>query len=169
MSAAPEPAVAAAEKGRSSMRHLAAVLCLSIMIAAAVTAGPLAQERSDESAVRAVIEESYVRGIHNERDPALIRKGFHPSFVMLIRSDEGVRTLAIEEWISSIEKARKENPAPPNEPVRSEIPAVDVAGSAAVARVEIYRGEKHLFTDYLSLYRFEGGWMIVGKIFHRYE
>jgi hypothetical protein len=138
-------------------------------LAVAVPPGLGAQEKSDEAAVRAVIEESYVRGIHNERDPGLIRKGFHPSFVMLIRTDEGVRTLPIEEWIASIEKGTKETPAAAREPVRSEIPMVDVAGDAAVARIEIYRGETHLFTDYMSLYRFPDGWKIVGKIFYRYE
>jgi len=42
---------------------------------------------------------------------------------------------------------------------------VNVTGNAAVARVEIYRDGKHAFTDYLSLYKFPDGWLIVGKIF----
>lgn len=152
------------------MRSVTAILFLSVVAAAAaMPAVASAQKQTDEAAVRAVIEESYVRGIHNERDPGLIRKGFHPSFVMLIRTDEGVRALPIEEWIASIEKGKKERPEPPAVPLTSEIPMVDVAENAAVARIEIFRGETHLFTDYMSLYRFEDGWKIVGKIFHRYE
>lgn len=39
---------------------------------------------------------------------------------------------------------------------------------AAVARVELWRDGKHTFTDYLSLYRFDDGWKILGKIFQRH-
>ena len=42
---------------------------------------------------------------------------------------------------------------------------VDVAGYAAVAILDVYRGDIHFSTDYLLLYRFEEGWQIVSKIF----
>ena len=42
---------------------------------------------------------------------------------------------------------------------------MDVTGKAAVARVELFRDGKHVFTDYLSLYQFADGWKIVAKIF----
>ena len=42
---------------------------------------------------------------------------------------------------------------------------MDVTGKSAVARVEIHRDGKHVFTDYLSLYQFADGWKIVAKIF----
>ena len=48
-------------------------------------------------------------------------------------------------------------------------PSIDITGSAAVARVELYRDFKHIFTDYLSLYRFDDGWKIVGKIFYQHQ
>ena len=51
----------------------------------------------------------------------------------------------------------------------SEIPMVDVTGDAAVARVELYKDGKHIYSDYMSLYRFDDGWKIVGKIYHRHE
>jgi ketosteroid isomerase-like protein len=41
--------------------------------------------------------------------------------------------------------------------------------AAAVARVEVHRDGKHIFTDYLSLYRFADGWKIVGKIFQSHS
>ena len=56
--------------------------------------------------------------------------------------------------------------SPPPE-VGHEFTLVDVAGDAAVARVEIHRDGSHTFTDYLSLYRFPEGWRIIGKIFYR--
>jgi hypothetical protein len=42
---------------------------------------------------------------------------------------------------------------------------VEISGNAAVVKLELTRGGKHVFTDFLSLYRFPAGWMIVGKTF----
>jgi len=36
-----------------------------------------------------------------------------------------------------------------------------------VARVELFKEGKHLFTDYMSLYRFQEGWKIVAKKYYR--
>ena len=45
---------------------------------------------------------------------------------------------------------------------------VDVTGSAALVRLELYRNGKHAFTDYLSLYKLSEGWRIVAKTFQAY-
>ena len=61
-------------------------------------------------------------------------------------------------------KAAKERTGPAPQ-IRAEFPLVDVTNDEAVARVEIHRDGKHIFTDYLSLDRVADGWKIVGKIF----
>ena len=43
---------------------------------------------------------------------------------------------------------------------------IDIQDTAAVARIELSRGGKHLFTDYQLLYKFDDPWKIVSKIFH---
>jgi len=53
----------------------------------------------------------------------------------------------------------------PVEEIRAEFPLVDITNNEAVARVEVHRDGKHIFTDYLSLYKFADGWKTVGKIF----
>ena len=45
---------------------------------------------------------------------------------------------------------------------------VDVTGSAASVKLELHQGDKRIFTDYLSLYKFPDGWKIVGKIYYRH-
>ena len=45
---------------------------------------------------------------------------------------------------------------------------VEVTGTAAICKVELTRGGKLVFTDYLALYKFEDGWKIVGKSFYRH-
>ena len=38
-------------------------------------------------------------------------------------------------------------------------------GHAAVAKLDVYKGETHFSTDYMLLYRFDAGWRIVSKVF----
>ncbi len=46
-----------------------------------------------------------------------------------------------------------------------EFPLIDVTGNAAVAKVKFMVGDRHVYTDYLSLLRFTEGWKIVNKIY----
>lgn len=126
---------------------------------------------AEQQAVVDVVSAAYVDGIHNFRDPAAIRAGFHPDFEMLILNKEGkLEKLPIAKWIERIEAQNVKEP-PPTDGQRSTaavFPSVEVTGSAAVAKVELTRGGKLVFTDYLSLYKFPEGWKIVGKIFYRH-
>jgi hypothetical protein len=45
---------------------------------------------------------------------------------------------------------------------------IDISGSAACAKIELYQNKKKIFTDYLSLYKFSDGWKIVSKIYYRH-
>ena len=123
----------------------------------------------EEAVIKKVIEESYVRGIHIERNVKAIRKGFHPEFNMFIFKDNNVSTWTIDHWVEVIEKGLKKNPMPPKHETTHEFSMIDVTGNAAVVRIEIYRDGKHIFTDYMSLYKFKNGWKIVGKIFYRHS
>ena len=121
---------------------------------------------AEEEAVKEVITTAYIEGIHNERDVEKIRSGFHEGFNMLRFRDNSISPVPIEQWISGIERSLERNPDPPEVPVRPEFAAVEVSGNAAVARIEVYRGERHLYTDFMSLYKFDDGWKIVNKIFY---
>ena len=140
-----------------------AALVFAIVLAAAPAIG------DDSSDVRAVIQSAYVDGVHVKLDPAAMRKGFHPDFRMLVLKDGKMTAVTLEEWITRMEAGAKKNPDAPRPAIKAEFPVVNVTGNAAVARVEIYRDGKHTFTDYLSLYKFADGWMIVGKIFQAHS
>jgi len=45
---------------------------------------------------------------------------------------------------------------------------VEITATAATCKVELCRGGKQVFTDFLALYRFEDGWKIVSKTFYRH-
>lgn len=146
----------------------AALIATPLAAAAQATAPAAVSESDDVAAVKAVIESAYIRGIHIDRDVNAIRKGFDPSFTMFIYKDGEISTMSIDEWIKGIEEGKQKNPDPPKVKTTHEFPTVQVSGNAAVARVELYKDGKHVFTDFMSLYKFPEGWKIIGKIYYRH-
>lgn len=123
--------------------------------------------QSEEELIKGVIQSAYVDGIQNRGDVDDIRKGFHPDFKMLRFTDNAIKPLTIEEWISNIEKSKANNEPPPVRTTATFI-NVDVTGNAAVVKLELYKRDTKTFTDYLVLYKFAEGWRIVSKTFYRH-
>jgi len=139
---------------------------LFIFLITLISFNALSQGSEDE--VRQVVTTAYINGIHNGGPVADIRAGFHPSFNMLRLINNEVSPLPIEDWIKSIEKSRGENTNSNPARVEGRFVNVMVSGKAANVTLELYRGEKKIFTDYLLLYQFNEGWRIVSKSFFRH-
>ena len=43
-----------------------------------------------------------------------------------------------------------------------------VGRGAAIAKIDLFKDGKHIYTDYLSLLELEGGWIITDKVYHRH-
>lgn len=128
---------------------------------------PFVHAQSDEEAIKEVINTSYIGGIQNRGSSEDIRKGFHPSFNMLRLTENDIKPLPIEEWITNLEKSKAKNePAPPK--AEGKFINIDVTGNAAVVKLDLFRDGKKTFTDYLVLYKFTEGWKIVSKTYHRH-
>jgi hypothetical protein len=136
------------------------ILDVSVGASGAVAAA----DPADVEAVKAVVTSAYVEGVHRQGDPALMRAGFHPDFRMYTLREGKVGFVTLDEWAERIGLAAKERKGPAPR-VEANFTTVDVTGSAAVARVELHRDGKHVFTDYLSLYKLPEGWRIVAKTF----
>ena len=129
----------------------------------------LLAQSTEEEAVKNVVTSAYVEGIQNSGSIEDIRKGFHPSFAMLRFMENSVKPFPIEEWIAAIEKRRAEA-KPDAKVVRTEANflQVDVTGTAATVKLELFREGKKTFTDYIVLYKFTEGWRIVSKTYYRH-
>ena len=157
------------------MRTVILATALTLATATAASAGGKHHKKAhgnkaDVRAVKTVIEKAYVRGVHIDRDGAAMRAGFHPDFVMFVRSDnKTLRSVTIEDWIKRMEagKAKKPQTRAPN--VRHKFLMVDVTGDVAVAKIAMHKDGVHIFTDYMTLYRFDEGWRIVGKVFQSHR
>lgn len=141
------------------MKYLLAVLSL--------LACNMVSAQTDEESVKQVVTSAYVNGIQNLGDVEAIRKGFHPSFNMLRLVDNEIKPYSITEWITAIEQKKKDGIKQPSA-VEGKFISVDVTGNNAVAKLELYRESKLIFTDYIVLYKFTEGWRIVSKTYFRH-
>jgi hypothetical protein len=121
----------------------------------------------ETSAIQNVITSAYINGIHNLGDIQAIKDGFHPGFNLLIQEKGHLSFLPIYTWIEMVEQRKAENPNGPAEKTSVEFVNIDITGTAAVAKIDLFKGDKKIFTDYLSLYKFDENWKIVSKIYFR--
>lgn len=145
------------------MKNFLLIIAASFLLLISVNA-----QDTDRDAIKKVIQEAYVDGIQNRGDIETIRNGFDPGFELLGVRENKLTKLPIGEWIANIEKSKQANPNPPEHLTSVKFLDVDVTGISAVAKIELHRQGKLIFTDYLSLYKFDEGWKIVSKIYHRH-
>ena len=135
---------------------------LSLLVLAAA-AGLTAAMRTDpeEQAIRRRIERYYFEGVRRS-DTATAHRAFHPVAVMYSVRDDTLARRSIPDWLSAIAE-RAPNPPKPDA-VQRRVVSVDVTGGAASAKLELIQPDA-VITDYMSLLKVDGEWVIVGKIF----
>jgi hypothetical protein len=120
---------------------------------------------SEEEAIRELIEEAYIKGIHGTQDEHTVRSGFHHDFAMLVLQNNTIDRVNVDEWLARVEGMKADNPNLWSAETRHEFRLIDATGYAAVAKLDVYKADTHFSTDYMLLYRFEEGWRIVSKVF----
>jgi protease I len=138
-----------------------------LLVASAVAllltgAADLSARWADEAAIRQTVQYYFDGG--KNRDSVALRKAFHPDARMLFAKDGKLVVVPIGEYIARV----AENKLKPGEvdSTKRRVTSVDVAGDAAIARLELERRDA-LLTDYMSLLKVDGRWVIVNKIFAR--
>jgi hypothetical protein len=124
----------------------------------------------DEKLIKEVITEAYVNGIQNAGSLEDIEEGFHPSFELIGIGRDSVTVWEnhIYTWKERVRQHKISDNDKDESLVTCTFDFIDITGNACVAKIHLYRDNKHIFTDYLSLYKFKDGWKIVSKIFYRH-
>ncbi|MGE0553198.1 MAG: nuclear transport factor 2 family protein [Gemmatimonadales bacterium] len=134
------------------------LLFVGALVATALGANAFRSESADEAAIRAAIEH-YFQG-HATGDGNHFRVVFHPEAKLFAIRDG-------KFWqLSSADYAARANGTPPADEASRKrwIEEIDVTGDAAMVKLILdYPGVK--LTDYMSMLRVDGKWMIVNKIF----
>ncbi|NOZ74949.1 MAG: nuclear transport factor 2 family protein [FCB group bacterium] len=145
---------------------LQSITLLAVLFWGSVYAG----DSSDEKMIRQVVTQAYVDGLQNWGDLEKTKKGFDPTFQLLIKGKNNrLQRYAIADWIENISRKKKNFPDGPDQRTTVKFIFVDITGDAAVSKIVLFQSEKPVYTDYLSLYRFQDGWRIVSKIYFRHQ
>lgn len=120
----------------------------------------------DKSDIEQVITSSYFNGAFNGLDTESMRKGFHPEFAIFSASGNKINRYPIDTWIKNIED-RKQAPNfdPKSSRMDCKIASLDITGGSAAAKIELSKDGKMVYTDYLSLLKFDDGWKIAAKVY----
>jgi Putative lumazine-binding len=138
------------------------LLSFSLLIGSALAATDSTGSKADAKDLAAVEK---VAGWYLESGKTgevdLLRQAFHPSARLQFVREGQYTEWSGSDYIDGRKEGRKSDH-------RTQILSVDVAGSAALAKVEL-EYERVRFVDYLSLLKIDGRWWIVNKSFHRYD
>ena len=140
------------------MRHLNR-LPVVVLILLFVACAPASAQESEEAAVRAAIEH-YFQG-HATGQGEHFRKVFHPDAKLFFMREGKLTQWTSEEYISRA--AGK--PAPDEAQRKRKIDSVDITGDSAFVKLTLDYPSV-VFTDYMSMLKIDGRWMIVNKTFH---
>jgi hypothetical protein len=128
----------------------------------AAGAADLSARWADEAAIRQTVQYYFDGG--KNRDSLTLRKAFHPEARMLFAREGKLVVVPIGEYITRV-GSESLKPGEVDSTERKVV-SVDVVGDAAVAKLELKRPNAVL-TDYMSLLKVDGRWLIVNKIFTR--
>jgi hypothetical protein len=117
------------------------------------------QAQSAEEAAARVPLENYLKG-HATGDAEYIRKAFHPDAKVFSFRDGKLNQLTSAEFAARFTG----KPAPDEAQRKRWIESVKITGNAGFAVIVLdYPTVK--FTDYMSLLKVDGNWMIINKTF----
>lgn len=157
-------------RNKNVVSIMLALIAVLVAGSAALALMPSEADLAKEEIV-SLVEAAYINGAFNAQDTESMRKGFHPVFKIHGVRDGAISQYPIEEWASAIDK-RKSSPEYEQETWKHKFPIVDITGEAAIVKVELFKvedsGPEHVYTDYLSLLKFDTGWKITDKVYHRH-
>lgn len=143
------------------------IVLLSICIFLSATLKAQGNNAEEKEALKKVIVDSYVNGVFNKGDATAIKKGwYYDCDIVIFQKGVWGSILKIPAYFF-VERFEKE-PGPHKTGTTYEFTYVHVVGYAGIAIVEIFQERKHIYTDFLNLYKFDDGWKIVTKTYYAY-
>jgi len=137
----------------------------SLIIAYSMNISAQDNVKTDKEAIKETIANNYIEAAFNKGDAFALKKGMHYDCDILVFEKGSMRKVPAYSYVERLEK----NPVPLAAGTTYEFTDIQVTGYAAMAIVEQFRANgNHVYTEYLSLYKFDDGWEIVSRIAYRH-
>ena len=146
------------------------LVLLAVVIGAAVSIPSEREVLKSEADVKKLIETSYINGAFNDLNPDAMEQGFHEDFAIFSANGEKISKYPIAQWVEGVRKRKDSSEFDPaSNQWDHNFVSVDVTGNSAAVKLELHKDDKHVYTDYLSLLKFDSGWKIVAKVYHQHR
>jgi len=147
---------------------LSFVLLTSVVLATSFTINNINNEAA-EAEIKELVQSAYIHGAFNELNADAMSNGFHKDFAIFSAKGEELSRYEIEDWVNGIKKRKNSEKFDPKDNVwEHNFAMVDATGKSAIVKVELSKDGKQVYTDYLSLLKFESGWKIVAKVYTKH-
>lgn len=148
-----------------------ALLCLAMALSMAPFILSSEKGSAEEAAVKSLIKKSYLHGAFNELNPDAMATGFHEDFAIFSPEGSKLGRYEIADWVAGVRKRKADPEFNAEDNTWSyDFAYVDITNQAAQVKVELSRKGTLVYTDYLSLLKFDKeGWRIVAKVYHRHQ
>ncbi|WP_207423908.1 nuclear transport factor 2 family protein [Desertivirga brevis] len=122
----------------------------------------------EETKIRNLIEECYLNGALNEMNTEKMYQGYHPDFAIFYAEGKALKKLPLKEWVAIVEQYKRSKDSTGLRKFDYEFVQIDVSETAAFVKLKCMRKGVLVFTDLLTLLKFDGEWKIVTKIYHNH-
>jgi hypothetical protein len=118
------------------------------------------QNSKDDSLAITAVLKGYFNGIYTG-DIQLLNTVYHPGTLLFgdVKGQPYAKTL--EQYLDGV--AHRQSPKDSGKPFESEIIAIDVVNSIAIAKVRV-RMYDFNYQEFLSFHKFDSRWLIVNKM-----
>ncbi len=144
-------------------------LVLLLIPAFAFTTNYYVEKAATTDEIKKVVLEGYIHGAFNELNPEAMSKTFHEDFAIFSTKGKDLSRFEIEDWV---ERTKKRKSSDDFDPAKNKwdhkFDVVDATGGSAMVKVELSKDGKLIYTDYLSLLKFDAGWRVVAKVYHKH-
>ncbi len=140
-------------------------LCTALLIFLSIQSHAQKFNR-EQQAVREEVTKTYLEPLYNGGSVDVLQSRLHDEFEMFVYYNGQFSKRSKEQWLDRLRQVRSRPKSPGPKPKNTwEFKMIDITGITAVAKVEIKRGGKLNFTDYLTLYKMNDGWKLLSKFF----
>ena len=121
----------------------------------------MADDVMDIQAIRQTVQ-LYFDGMY-QSDIEKLKQAFHPSAALMGHFNGNLVHIPIQKWLDMVSSTPA--PASKGEEYNMKLVSLDLTENMAMVKVrDFYLGS--WFTDYLSLLKIQGQWLIIHKSFH---
>jgi len=128
-----------------------------------------AEIQNEQKAITRLIQTCYIEGMANNGDTTIMNECFHSDFVLMgLSKGQKLWSWDLGKFKEYYVKGKEEGKIPKKgkNMVSAKIISIDIEGTMALAKLELYKGETLTYIDYLNLFKFNTEWQIVCKTFY---